>query len=86
MFGGKLSAGCGRVLDIRPGMVSSSWVVPEAGSSSRKSVAVTIRARPSIPNATPSGAAPSVNVRFVELLRSTTVIALADEAGGATFP
>src|SRR5258706_62670 len=86
MFGGKLAAGWGNVLDVRPAIVLSSCVVPDAGSSSRKSVAVTTRASPSIPNATPSGADPSENVRLVELLRSITVMALDDEAGGAPLP
>src|ERR1022692_5108181 len=62
IFGGKLAGGCGRVLATTPAMVDSSWVVPETGSSSRKSVAVTTKAKPSMPKATPSGGLPNAKV------------------------
>src|ERR1700730_1745986 len=86
IFGGKLAGGCGSVLATTPVMVSSSSVVPDTGSSSRKSVAVTTKARPSIPKATPSGALPKAKVCLPEVLRSITVTALFDEAGGAALP
>src|SRR5579872_2982906 len=80
---GKVPTGCGNVLAATPAMVDSSVVVPDTGSSNRKSVDVTTSAMPSMPKATPNGGLPNAKVCWLLLVRSMIVSALDDEAGGA---
>jgi len=86
MSAGKLAGGTGSVLATTSARVSISSVVPDAGSSSRKSVEVAINARPSIPKATPSGALPRAKVCWPLVVRSMTVTALAGEPGAVPLP
>src|SRR5271169_5136801 len=86
MLVGKLAAGWGSVLDDTPAMVLSSVVVPDTGSSNRKSVEVTTSASPSMPKATPRGGLAKPKVCWPLVVRSMMVSALDDDAGGAAFP
>src|ERR1700730_3049273 len=87
ILGGKFLGATGKVWAVTFAIVSITVVSPLVGSNRMKLVVVTIRARPSLPNWTPSGGSPRANVCIALLLfRLMTVSALAGPEGATKFP
>ena len=86
ILAGKFPFLMGSDFAVTPAIVSSTRVTPVNGSSNRKSVVVTTRAWPSMPNATPRGGFPIVNVCLPLVVRSMMVSALLGVFGDTKLP